>query len=168
VYGDLKQRARGQLRGERRGHTLSPTALVHEAYLRLARADVSWQNRAHFLALAAVMMRRVLVDHGRARRAGKRGSGAVRVPVEPAMASSPPVEADFGDLDRALAELAQQDARQAKLVELRVFGGLSFEETAEVLRVSPATCQRDWTMARAWLFRRLARHERERRGTAAS
>lgn len=167
LYAELKQRARVQLRRERRDHTLQPTALVHEAYMRLVRqAGLPWQSRAQFLGLAAVMMRRVLVDHGRARHAGKRGAGLVRVALDPDAAVSPPPEVDFGDLDRAIAELAQQDARQAKVVELRVFGGLSFEDTAEVLGVSSASCQRDWRMARAWLFRRLEPHERERQGTS--
>ncbi|MET0554171.1 MAG: sigma-70 family RNA polymerase sigma factor [Vicinamibacteria bacterium] len=167
LYDDLKRRARRQLRSERRAHTLQPTALVHEAYLRLVRqADLDWQNRAQFLALAAVMMRRVLVDHGRARGADKRGAGAVRVTLSPDAAAAPPPEADFGDLDRALAELAQQDPHQARLVELRVFGGLTFEDVAEVLGVPATTCQRDWSMARAWLFRRLKEHDRERRGMA--
>ena len=167
LYDDLKRRARSQLRRERPDHTLQPTALVHEAYLRLLRqADLPWQSRAQFLGLAAVMMRRVLVDHGRGRRAGKRGAGYLRVPLDPDVGSSPPPEADFGDLERALEELAVQDPRQARLVELRVFGGLSFEDAAEVLGVSAATSQRDWRMARAWLFRRLTQHERERRGTA--
>jgi RNA polymerase sigma factor (TIGR02999 family) len=167
LYDDLKRRARQYLRGERRDHTLEPTALVHEAYLRLVQqAHVDWQSRAQFLGLAAVMMRRVLVDHGRARSADKRGAGALRVPLSPDAAAAPPPEADFGDLDRALGELAQQDERQARLVELRVFGGLTFEDAAEVLGIPATTCQRDWSMARAWLFRRLAEHERERRGTA--
>jgi RNA polymerase sigma factor (TIGR02999 family) len=167
LYDDLKQRARRQLRGERRDHTLQPTALVHEAYLRLLRQSaLPWQNRAQFLGLAAVMMRRVLVDHGRGRRADKRGAGYLRVPLGPEAGSIPAPEADFGDLERALDELGLQDARQARLVELRVFGGLSFEDAAEVLGVSAATCQRDWRIARAWLFRRLSRHERERRGLA--
>jgi RNA polymerase sigma factor (TIGR02999 family) len=165
LYGDLKLRARRQLRRERASHTLQPTALVHEAYLRLVQqAGISWQNRAQFLGLAAVMMRRVLVDHGRNRGAVKRGAAWLRVPLEPNAGSTPPPEAEFGDLQSALDELALQDARQAKLVELRVFGGLSFEDAAEVLGVSTATSQRDWRMARAWLFRRLRRHEQERRG----
>jgi RNA polymerase sigma factor (TIGR02999 family) len=163
LYGDLKRRARRQLRGERRGHTLQPTALVHEAYLRLIRqTEVSWQNRAQFLGLAAVMMRRVLVDHARNRQAEKRGGAAVRVPLEAEVASAPPPEAEFGDLEKALEELAQQDPRQARLLELRVFGGLSYEDAAEVLGVSPATARRDWRIARAWLFRRLSRHARTR------
>jgi RNA polymerase sigma factor (TIGR02999 family) len=165
LYDDLKHRARSQLRRERRDHTLQPTALVHEAYLRLLRQSaLPWQSRAQFLGLAAVMMRRVLVDHGRGRRAGKRGAGYLRVPLGPEAGSTPPPEADFGDLERALEELALQDARQARLVELRVFGGLSFEDAAEVLGVSATTSQRDWRIARAWLFRRLTQHEKERRG----
>jgi RNA polymerase sigma factor (TIGR02999 family) len=156
LYGDLKQRARGQLRGERRDHTLQPTALVHEAYLRLVQQnDVTWQGRAQFLGLAAVMMRRVLVDHARGRGAGKRGGAWLRVPLEAEVAAAPAPEADFGDLERALLELALQDARQARLVELRVFGGLTYEDAAEVLGIAPATARRDWTIARAWLFRRL-------------
>ena len=165
LYGDLKMRARLQLRRERPDHTLQPTALVHEAYLRLVRqSDVTWQNRAQFLGLAAMMMRRVLVDHGRSRGADKRGALWLRVPLEPDAGSSPPPEADFGDLEKALAELALQDPRQAKLVELHVFGGLSHEDAAEVLGVSASTSQKDWRMARAWLFRRLRQHEKERRG----
>src|SRR5262245_20300888 len=165
LYDELKLRARSQLRHERRDHTLQPTALVHEAYLRLLRQSaLPWQSRAQFLGLAAVMMRRVLVDHGRGRRASKRGAGYVRIVLGPDVAASPPPEADFGDLERALDELALQDARQARVVELRVFGGLSFDDVAEVLGVSAATSQRDWRMARAWLFRRLSQHERERRG----
>jgi RNA polymerase sigma factor (TIGR02999 family) len=163
LYGDLKQRARRQLGHERRDHTLQPTALVHEAYLRLVQqVDVSWQNRAQFLAMAAVMMRRVLVDHARGRGAGKRGGAWVRVPLEGDLGAMAAPEADFGDLDRALHELAAQDARQARLVELRVFGGLSYDDAAEVLGVSAATARRDWTIARAWLFRRLQRHAQSR------
>lgn len=156
LYGDLKLRARRQLRRERRDHTLQPTALVHEAYLRLVRQeDVTWQNRAQFLGLAAVMMRRVLLDHGRGRGAGKRGGSWVRVPLEEDAGSAAATEAEMGDLETALDELALQDARQARLVELRVFGGLTYEEAAEVVGISPATARRDWTLARAWLFRRL-------------
>jgi RNA polymerase sigma factor (TIGR02999 family) len=159
LYGDLRLRARRQLRRERRDHTLQPTALVHEAYLRLVRQDgVTWQNRAQFLGLAAVMMRRVLVDHARGREAGKRGGSWVRVPLEAEVGSSPAPEAEFGDLDRALQELALQDERQARLVELRVFGGLTYDDAAEVLSVSAATARREWTIARAWLFRRLRHH----------
>jgi RNA polymerase sigma factor (TIGR02999 family) len=167
VYDQLRHLAAARMAHEAPGHTLQPTALVHEAYLRLLRqSSLPWQSRAQFLGLAAVMMRRVLVDHGRGRRAGKRGAGYLRVELGPEVGSIPPPEADFGDLERALEELALQDARQARLVELRVFGGLSFEDAAEVQGVSAGTCQRDWRIARAWLFRRLTQHERERRGTA--
>ena len=156
VYDDLKLRARRQLRHERRDHTLQPTALVHEAYLRLVRQkDMAWLNRAQFLGMAAIMMRRVLVDHGRGRGAAKRGGSWVRVSLEPDGGPSGAHEAELGDLEQALVELAAQDERQAKLVELRVYGGLSYEEAAEVMCISPATARREWTMARAWLFRRL-------------
>jgi RNA polymerase sigma factor (TIGR02999 family) len=163
VYDDLKQRARRQLRRERSDHTLQPTALVHEAYLRLTQqSDVRWQNRAQFLGMAASMMRRVLIDHARGRRAGKRGGAWVRVSLpEEAEATAAP-EVDSLDLEAALVELAAQDARQARLVELRVFGGLSFEDAAQVLGVSGATAKRDWAHARAWLFRRLRRLARPR------
>jgi RNA polymerase sigma-70 factor, ECF subfamily len=156
VYDDLKLRARRQLRRERRDHTLQPTALVHEAYLRLVRqTDVAWLNRAQFLGMAAIMMRRVLLDHGRGRGTAKRGGSWVRVSLDPDAGASGGREAALGDLEGALDDLAAQDARQARLVELRVFGGLSYEEAAEVMRISPAAARREWTMARAWLFRRL-------------
>jgi len=158
LYADLKVRARRCLRRERVGHTLQPTALVHEAYLRLAgQARVAWRNRSQFLALAAVMMRRVLVDHARGRAAGKRGRSWARITLDEAVAASPGLDMEILDLDAALTELAGQDPRQSRLVELRVFGGLSYEEAAEVLGVAPITARRDWTIARAWLFRRLSR-----------
>ena len=158
LYADLKVRARRCLRRERVGHTLQPTALVHEAYLRLAgQARVDWRNRSQFLALAAVMMRRVLVDHARGRAAGKRGRSWARITLDEAVAASPGLDMEILDLDAALTELARQDPRQSRLVELRVFGGLSYEEAAEVLGVAPITARRDWTIARAWLFRRLSR-----------
>jgi RNA polymerase sigma factor (TIGR02999 family) len=156
LYDDLKQRARRQLRRERRDHTLQPTALVHEAYLRLVRqTDVTWRNRAQFLALAAVMMRRVLLDHGRGRGTAKRGGSWVRVALESEGGPAAGPDAELGELEAALDDLAAQDARQARLVELRVFGGLSCEEAAEVMGISLAVARREWTMARAWLFRRL-------------
>jgi RNA polymerase sigma factor (TIGR02999 family) len=156
VYGDLKQRARRYLRRERTGHTLQPTALVHEAYLRLIeQAGVDWQNRAQFLGLAAVMMRRVLVDHARSHAAEKRGGTWTRVALDEDIMAGPGANVEIVDLEAALSELAAQDARQARLVELRVFGGLSFDDAGEVLGVSAATAHRDWTLARAWLFRRL-------------
>jgi RNA polymerase sigma factor (TIGR02999 family) len=157
VYGDLKQRARRHLRRERAGHTLQPTALVHEAYLRLmGQADVDWRNRAQFLGVAAVMMRRVLVDHARAHAAEKRGGSWTRVALDDDIAAGGNGAVDMVDLEMALGELAAQDARQARLVELRVFGGLSFEDAGEVIGVSTATAHREWTIARAWLFRRLS------------
>jgi RNA polymerase sigma-70 factor, ECF subfamily len=156
LYGDLKQSARRQLRGERRDHTLQPTALVHEAYLRLVQqSGVTWQNRAQFLGLASVMMRRVLLDHARRRRSGKRGGAWLRVELREDAAADADRPVDFLDLEAALAELALRDPLQARLVELRVFGGLSHEDAAEVLGVSPAAVRREWRIARAWLFRRL-------------
>jgi len=165
VYDELRALADAYMRRERAGHTLQPTALVHEAFLRLLRLPPgSVQNRVHFFALAAQAMRRILADHARRHRAAKRGGNAVRVPLEvieggagagyPAAASGDTaVAAD--DLDAALEDLAKLDARQARVVELRFFGGLSIEETAEVLAVSPATVKRDWLVARAWLHREL-------------
>jgi RNA polymerase sigma factor (TIGR02999 family) len=163
VYGDLKMRARRHLRRERAGHTLQPTALVHEAYLRLVgQADVDWRNRAQFLGVAAVMMRRVLVDHARAHAAEKRGGSWTRVLLHEDIAAGPDADVAAVDLEMAIVELAAQDARQARLVELRVFGGLSFEDAAEVIGVSTATAHREWTVARAWLFRRLRRKAKPR------
>ena len=160
VYDELRALADAYMRRERAGHTLQPTALVHEAFLRLLRLPPgSVQNRIHFFALAAQAMRRILADHARRHRAAKRGGGAVRVPLElveggaPATPAGDDVAAD--DLDAALEDLAKLDERQARVVELRFFGGLSIEETAEVLAVSPATVKRDWLVARAWLLREL-------------
>jgi len=160
VYDELRALADAYMRRERAGHTLQPTALVHEAFLRLLRLPPgSVQNRIHFFALAAQAMRRILADHARRHRAAKRGGGAVRVPLElveggaPATPAGDDVAAD--DLDAALDDLAKLDERQARVVELRFFGGLSIEETAEVLAVSPATVKRDWLVARAWLHREL-------------
>lgn len=158
VYGELKRLAAAQLRGERQGHTLQPTALVHEAYLRLMKQhSVAWQNRAQFFALASQIMRRTLVDHARARHAAKRPGAGTRVQVDFEAAAAPPGsnEVDLHALDEALDQLAAADPRQARIVELRFFGGLSHEEVAAVLDVSLATVNRDWRMARAWLYRRL-------------
>jgi RNA polymerase sigma factor (TIGR02999 family) len=160
VYDELRALADSYMRRERAGHTLQPTALVHEAFLRMLRLPPgSVQNRVHFFALAAQAMRRILADHARRHRAAKRGGSAVRVPLElveggaPASAAGEDVAAD--DLDAALEDLAKLDPRQARVVELRFFGGLSIEETAEVLAVSTATVKRDWLVARAWLHREL-------------
>jgi RNA polymerase sigma-70 factor, ECF subfamily len=156
LYGDLKQCARRHLRGERRDHTLQPTALVHEAYLRLVHQDgVTWQNRAQFLGLASVMMRRVLVDHARRHRSDKRGGAWLRVELMDDGGPDPGRPVDFLDLEAALGDLAARDPLQARLVELRVFGGLSHEDAAEVLGVAPAAARREWRIARAWLFRRI-------------
>jgi RNA polymerase sigma factor (TIGR02999 family) len=156
VYDDLRRRAAAYLRRERPGQTLEPTALVHEAYLKLVdQTHVQWQNRAQFFGLAAQIMRHILVDRGRARRAGKRGGGAVQVTfAEEAIAPSPGVDVTL--LDAALDALTRRDPRQGRIVELRYFGGLSIDETAEVLGLSPATVKREWTMARAWLHREIA------------
>jgi RNA polymerase sigma factor (TIGR02999 family) len=160
VYEQLRALAASRMANEAAGHTLQPTALVHEAFLRLLRLPPgSVQNRVHFFALAAQAMRRILADHARRHRAAKRGGSAVRVPLElveggaPGTPAGDDVAAD--DLDAALEDLAKLDERQARVVELRFFGGLSIEETAEVLAVSPATVKRDWLVARAWLHREL-------------
>lgn len=158
VYGELKRIAARELRGERPGHTLCTTALVHEAWVELAKLDrIRWQNRSHYLALAAQAMRRVLIDHAVARRALKRGGGQ---PVEPldddAMAMVQAGAAELLDLDAALVRLAALDPRQAEVVECRFFGGMSIEETADALGTSPATVKRQWVLARAWLNRELA------------
>ena len=156
VYEDLRRRAAGYLRRERAGHTLQPTALVHEAYLRLLEQDrVVWQNRAHFLAIAASMMRRVLMDHGRRQKARKRGGSGTRVTLDEAFSPVAPRGLDLLALDEALTDLAALDEQQARIVELRAFGGLSVEETAEALGISLATVKRHWAFARAWLQHRL-------------
>jgi RNA polymerase sigma factor (TIGR02999 family) len=156
LYDDLRRRAAGYLRRERAGHTLQPTALVHEAYLRLVEQDrVVWQNRAHFMAIAASMMRRVLADHGRRQKANKRGGAGTRVTFEEAFSPVAPRGLDLLALDEALTDLATLDEQQARIVELRAFGGLGVEETAEVLGISPATVKRHWAFALAWLQRRL-------------
>ena len=157
VYEELRRRAGQQIRRERQGHTLRPTALVHEAYLRLIGQDrIKWQNRAQFFAIASEMMRRVLVDHARERKAAKRGGPAVRVALEEDVAAIEAREVDLIALDGALDDLAALDPRQSRVVELRFFGGLGNAEIADVLEVSRATVDRDWRFARTWLYRRLA------------
>ena len=156
VYAELRQRAAAYLRRERPGHTLQPTALVHETYLRLAGQDrVVWQNRAHFYGVAAQMMRRILVDHAKGQRRGKRFAGAIKVPLAEDMAAVASPDCDLLLLDQALDELAAIDARQGRIVELRYFGGLSESEVAEVLSVSRSTVTREWQIARGWLYRRV-------------
>ena len=156
VYKDLRGVARRRLRAERDDHSLVPTALVHEAYLRLvALRRVSWQNRAHFFAIAARVMRHVLVDHARGRVAAKRGGEACQVPLSDRAGPAAPVNVDLLDLDIALEKLAAINQRLADLVVFRYFGGLTVEETAQEMGLSPATVKRDWSRARAWMFREL-------------
>ncbi len=155
VYEELRALASRSFRGERPGHTLQPTALVHEAFIRLVTAKVDWNDRAHFFAIAANTMRRVLVDHARQHGAEKRGGGWMRTTLDDgiAIAGAPPLE--ILDLDRALDQLAEQDPRAARAAELHYFGDMSHEDTAAVLAVSPATVDRDLRLARAWLRRAL-------------
>ncbi len=156
VYAELRRMARARLRDERPGHTLQATALVHEAWMRLMNQHgATWQNRAQFFAVAAQAMRRILVDHARKRSAAKRGEGTSTIDVDAlAHVLTAPIPDDrLLALDAALEELATLDARQARIVELRFFGGLSVEEAADVLAVSPTTIKREWSTARAWLFR---------------
>lgn len=156
VEAKLRRLARGYMGRERRGHTLQTTALVNEAFLRLTDArSVSWQDRAHFLGISARLMRRVLVDHARARGSRKRGGGALRVTFDEGLAASTDPALDLVALDRALEALAKEDLRKSRIIELRFFGGLSVEETAEVLHVSADTVKRDWRLAKLWLLREL-------------
>ncbi len=157
VYRELRALAASQLRRERRNHTLQPTALAHEAYLRLVDQEIPWQNRSHFFAIAAQAMRRVLIDYARAQHAVKRGAGAARVTLDEAVALVEAQSIDLIALDEALSRLAARDPREAKIVELRFFGGLEVEETAELLHLSPATVKREWVTARAWLKLELTR-----------
>jgi RNA polymerase sigma factor (TIGR02999 family) len=156
VYDEFRALARHYLSQERANHTLQPTALVHEAYMKLVdQTRVDWQGRSHFFAVAAQAMRRILVDHARSRQREKRGGGRARVMLDEAVALSPQKDEDVLALDEALEKLAKLDARQAKVVELRFFGGLDVEEVAEALGVSKRTVEGDWTFARAWLSREL-------------
>ena len=158
LYDELRRQATQCLRGRRPGDTLQRTALVHEAFVRLADArQVDWQDRKHFLAVAARTMRRVLVDMARAHGSEKRGARAVHLPLESAMAGSAPDPIDLIAVDEALETLATFDGRKVRVIELRFFAGLTVEETASVLDVSPDTVARDWRMARSWLLRELAR-----------
>jgi RNA polymerase sigma factor (TIGR02999 family) len=159
VYGELRQMAASYFRGERQGHTLQPTALVNEAYLRLAGQHAPWENHLQFLAVAAVTMRRILVDHARLRARSKRGNDPVRVLLNENLALATDRGEEILALDEALGALSSMDPVQARLVELRFFGGLSVEETAEVLNISTATVKRQWHSARAWLHKRLASYE---------
>lgn len=158
VYDSLRQVAQKQLRGERRDHTLSSTALVHEAYLELARlGEVEWEDRRHFFAAAAQTMRHILVDYAVRRNAQKRGGNRLRVPFEDAVIGSEENVEDLIALNQALSRLEEVDERLVRIVECRYFAGLTIEETAQTLDISEATVSRDWTRARAWLNRELTR-----------
>ncbi len=156
IYGELRRNAAAQLRRERPHHTLNPTALVHETYVRLCAQNALWQNREQFFCVAARLMRRILLDHARSRGARKRDAG-IRVTLREGLLAVDPQQPDLIELDRALYELTELDERQGRLVEMRFFGGLTLEEAAAALDVSLATANRDWAMAKAWLYRRLAR-----------
>jgi len=157
VYQELKRLAARYLRRERREHTLQSTALVHEAWLRLIDQNhVHWQNRAQFFGIAGEMIRRILIDHARNRQAAKRGDGAVKLSLDEALGAPDRRDFDLVALDDALGDLGKLDPKQGKLVELRFFAGLSIEESAEVLGVSPATVKREWAAAKAWLYRELS------------
>ena len=157
VYDELHRQASRYLRHEIPGHTLQTTALVHETYLRLVdQRDMHWQNRAQFFGIAAQLMRRILVDHARAKRRDKRGGGGLRMTLNEATTLVKRRSVDLIALDEALNRLAEIDVQQSKIVELRFFSGLNVTETADVLHISPATVKRDWSVARAWLYREIA------------
>jgi len=158
LYDELRRLAATYLRRERGDHTLQPTALVHEAYLRLVdQKEVHWQNRGHFFGIAAQQMRRILLDYARSHKAAKRGGLAGKLSLEHVMVAVKDNSGDVVALDETLSRLEAIDRQQAKIVELRVFGGLTVDEVAEVLSISPATVKRDWSMAKAWLTRELKR-----------
>jgi len=159
VHAELRRVARRRMGHERVGHTLQATALVHEAYLKLIDIrQVQWQNRAHFFAISSRLMRRILVDHARARGYQKRGGGARNVTLDEALIVTSERGGDLLAVDEALEALAARDRRKSQVVEMRFFGGLSVEETAEALHISIRTVKRDWTMARLWLLRELKKH----------
>jgi RNA polymerase sigma factor (TIGR02999 family) len=163
VYHELRRIAAKQMRFERPGYTLQPTALVHEAYLRLInQREANWQNRAHFCAIAAQEMRRILLEHARARRAQKRGGGGRQITLSDDMKVAAEISDDLIALDEALNQLEALDPQQARIVELRFFAELSLEETAEALGIGTATVKRDWAMARAWLLRQIQSRGRPR------
>jgi RNA polymerase sigma factor (TIGR02999 family) len=156
VYDELRRLAHHYLRQERTDHTLQSTALVHEAYMRLAgQSPPQWQNRAHFFGIAAHIMRQILVEYARGRGAAKRGGSQCRVTLDETIALPRQFDLDIVELDRALSRLAELDLQQSRIVELRFFAGLTIEDTSEVLGVSPATVKRDWVTARAWLYRAM-------------
>jgi RNA polymerase sigma factor (TIGR02999 family) len=160
VYNELKRIARYYMSSERASHTLQPTALVHETYLKLIdQHKADWQNRAHFFGLATQVMRRILVNHARDRKADKRGGGAQQVSLSVVVESFERPDVDILSLNEALEELAQIDTRKARVVELKFFGGLTTKEIAEVLQISDATVEREWSFARAWLFDEIRNNE---------
>lgn len=156
VYGELRRVAQNQLRLENPGHTLQPTAIVHETYLRLVEQEgMEWRNRAQFFAISAQLIRRILIDHARQRRAVKRGGMAMRLELDSSIAAPQINVVEAIALNHALEELAELDSQQCRVVELRFYAGLSIEETSSVLGISEATVSRDWVTAKAWLYRRL-------------
>jgi RNA polymerase sigma factor (TIGR02999 family) len=156
VYEELRRLAHRHMGGERTNHTLQTTALVNEVYLRLAdQTNPRWKNRAHFFAVAARAMRRILVSYARAQRSGKRGGGALKMDLDEAALVSPEESTEIVDLHEALEQLSTLDSRKAQVVELKYFGGLNYDEIAEVLRISPVTVRRDWRFAKAWLYTEL-------------
>jgi RNA polymerase sigma factor (TIGR02999 family) len=164
VYDELRRLAHHHLKNEHPGHTLQSTALVHEAYFRLVGQDLpEWESRAHFFAIAAQLMRQILVDYARRRRASKRGSGVCMLTLDDAVGLPRRKDVDVVALDDALNTLSEVDPRQSRVVELRFFAGLSLEETSEVMGIATATVQRDWTAARAWLHREISRSDISRR-----
>jgi RNA polymerase sigma factor (TIGR02999 family) len=159
VYQELRRVAGRRLRREPPGHSLQATALVHEVYLRLVDVDrLTLKNRAHFFGVAAVLMRQILVDHARRQRADRRGGGVTMVSLDGVSPAAQPASVDVLALDQALETLSSLDARQCRVVELRFFAGLTIDETADVLEISPATVEREWALAKAWLYRRLSSH----------
>ena len=161
VYEELRRLASSYMRRERPNHTLQATALVHEAYLRMIDQRVAWRNRGHFYAIAAKMMRRILVDHAKRTKAAKRGAGQAPLSLNDAAELGSGSQRQLIALDEALTELARSDPERSQIVELRFFGGLSNEESAEVLGISPATVQRKWTGAKAWLYHELSRGRKQ-------
>jgi RNA polymerase sigma factor (TIGR02999 family) len=159
IYGELRRLAQCYMRQERADHTLQSTAVVHEAFIRLIDQNVEWKSRAHFFAIAAKMMRRILVDHARAKSTSKRGAGMPRVAIDEQAMESQERNVDLVALDEALEHLAKIDPQRSRIVELRYFGGLSNEESANILGISPATVQRQWSGAKAWLYRELSSGE---------
>lgn len=169
VYDELKRLARSYMRRERQDHTLQTTALVHEAYLKLVRQQATnWQGRSHFFGIAAQLMRRILIDHARGHLREKRGGAQVILPLNEALAFSLEHSEDLLKLDEALDRLSKLDPRQGQVVELRFFGGLSVEETAQYLKISPKTVKRDWAVAKAWLHGELRRADGNFSGTVGA